>query len=237
MEFDSPGMPAISAAAGVEFILFDMEHTGWALEKIKQLAGACIDQKIVPIVRVPTTEYHWIAHALDVGAMGIVIPLCKSVDQAKFAVECAKYPPAGRRGCAFGVAHDRYSQGDVREKITHTNENVMVIAQIENPEGLENCEAIAAVEGIDGLWVGQFDLSATMGIPADFENPKIKQAIKRVVKACHDHGKFATLGASNPIELINGPANGFRMLIYVADLWIYQKALRECMDAIANSSS
>src|SRR5262249_50998090 len=149
--------------------------------------------ELVPIVRVPATDYHFIAHALDVGAMGLVIPLVGTAEQARFAVECASYPPRGRRGCAFALTHDDYRGGDLTAKMRHANDNVLLIAQIETAEGLANVEAIAAVDGIDALWIGQFDLTTSLGIPGQFDHPQFLDATRRIVAACHEHGKAATL--------------------------------------------
>src|SRR3954467_6930890 len=140
LEFATTGIGPLSAAAGAEFAVFDMEHTGWGLETIKMLAATSRGADLVPIVRVPATDYHFIAHALDVGAMGVVVPLVSSADQAKFAVECALYPPRGRRGCAFAMAHDDFRGGDLAEKVRHTDDNVLVLAQIETAEALDNVE-------------------------------------------------------------------------------------------------
>src|SRR3954462_1095980 len=95
LEFASTGIGPLSAAGGAEFAVFDMEHSGWGLETIRMLCATSKASDLVPIVRVPTTDYHFIAHALDVGAMGLVIPLVGTADQAKHAVECALYPPRG----------------------------------------------------------------------------------------------------------------------------------------------
>jgi 2-dehydro-3-deoxyglucarate aldolase/4-hydroxy-2-oxoheptanedioate aldolase len=232
LEFATTGIGRISAAAGAEFAVYDMEHTGWELETIKMLVTTSRSADLIPIVRVPVTSYHYIAHALDVGAMGLVIPLVANAEQARQVVDFAMYPPRGRRGSAFSVSHDDYQGGDVGEKMRHINENLLIIAQIETAEGLENVEAIAAVDGIDGLWVGQFDLTASMGIPAQFGHPKFIDATKRVVDACHQHGKAATLAVLDPQQLADGPANGYRFLVYAADLWIYQQAVRHCFQQI-----
>jgi 2-keto-3-deoxy-L-rhamnonate aldolase RhmA len=232
MEFATTGIGPLSASAGAEFVVFDMEHTGWGLETIKMLAATSKASDLVPIVRVPITEYHFIAHALDVGAMGVVVPLVGTADQARVAIESALYPPRGRRGCAFATAHDDFQGGDVAEKVRHTNENVLIIAQIETAEGLANVEAIAAVDGVDALWIGQYDLTTSLGIPAQFNHPLFADATRRVVDACAAHGKAAALGVLDPQELADGPSRGFRMLVYVADLWIYQQALRRCFRTI-----
>ena len=105
----------------------------------------------VPIVRVPATQYHMISQALDLGAMGIVVPMVETVEQGQVIVRSAKYPPAGRRGAAFGVAHDDYLGGDVLAKMTSANEETMLVAQIKTVTGLENVERIAAIcEGLVG---------------------------------------------------------------------------------------
>lgn len=228
LEFATPGIGPLSAAAGAEFAVFDMEHTGWGLETIRTLAMTSRAAGLVPIVRVPVTDYHFIAHALDVGAMGLVIPLVGTAEQARFAVHCARYPPQGRRGCAFALTHDDYRGGDLTAKMRHANDNVLIIAQIETAEGLANVEAIAAVDGIDALWIGQFDLTTSLGIPGQFDHPLFTEATRRIVAACRDHGKAATLAVMSPDDLAAGPANGFRLLVYAADLWIYQQALRRC---------
>src|SRR4051794_22071458 len=124
LEFATTGIAPLSAAAGAEFAVFDMEHTGWGLETVKMLAATSKAADLVPIVRVPTIDYHFIAHALDVGAMGLVLPLVASAARAKYAVECALSPPRGRRGCAFAIAHDDYQGGDMTEKVRRANEDV-----------------------------------------------------------------------------------------------------------------
>ena len=119
----------------------------------------------------------------------------------------------------------------------HTNDNVLIVAQIETAEGLENVEEIAAVDGIDALWIGQFDLTTSLGIPGDFANPVFRAATRRVVEACHAHGKAAVLAVMDVDELCAGPDQGFRMLVYAADLWIYQQALRRCFRSIHETLS
>jgi 2-dehydro-3-deoxyglucarate aldolase/4-hydroxy-2-oxoheptanedioate aldolase len=232
LEFASTGIGRISAEAGAEFAVYDMEHSGWGLETIKMLAATSRGAGLVPLVRVPTSDYHHIAHALDVGAMGIVLPLVATAQQAREAVACAMYPPRGRRGVAFAMAHDDYRGGDVAAKMAQANENVMVVAQIETAEGLRNADEIAAVDGIDALWIGQFDLTTSLGIAGQFDHPRFVEATATVLQACRKHGKAATLAVMDPDQLAAGPANGFRLLVYVGDLWIYQQALRRCFRKI-----
>jgi 2-dehydro-3-deoxyglucarate aldolase/4-hydroxy-2-oxoheptanedioate aldolase len=232
LEFATTGIGRLSAEAGAEFAVYDMEHTGWELETIRMLLATSRSADLVPIVRVPVTSYHYIAHVMDMGAMGLVIPLVADAQQAREAVHCALFPPRGRRGCSFGVSHDDYQGGDLVAKMQQANDNVLIIAQIETAQGLANCEEIAAVDGIDALWIGQYDLTTSLGIPGQFDHPKFQEATARVVSACRQHGKAATLAVMSPDDLAAGPANGFRLLVYAADLWIYQQSLRRCFRQI-----
>jgi 2-dehydro-3-deoxyglucarate aldolase/4-hydroxy-2-oxoheptanedioate aldolase len=188
------------------------------------------------MVRVPATEYHFLARALDVGAMGLMVPMVESADQARIIVQAAKYPPTGRRGAAFGVAHDDYQGGDTVVKMRSANDEVLLIAQIETVRGLENLEAITAVPGIDVIWIGHHDLTNSMGIPGQFDHPRYLEAVQRVLDAAKRNGKFAGFMAPT-VEM--GQAllrQGFRILAYGGDLWIYQQALRQGLAALRPSA-
>ena len=179
-EFFSPGMSAILANAGCRFVLYDMEHTGLGFETLKWLFSSCRGLPIEPMVRVPRGEYTFIARALDLGARGVMIPMVESAEQAQSIVQACRYPPVGRRGAAFGFAQCDYLGGDVGDKIRRYHERTLVIAQIETERGLDQVEKIAAVDGIDVLWVGHFDLSNFMGIPAKFDDPRFDAAMRHV---------------------------------------------------------
>jgi 2-keto-3-deoxy-L-rhamnonate aldolase RhmA len=230
-EFSTTGIARIAAEAGAEFAVFDMEHTGWSMETIRMLMATSRAAELVPMVRVPALQYHFIARILDVGAMGVVVPMVGDAAQAQTIVESAKYPPVGRRGLAFGMAHDDYHIGNLPESMRHANDEVMLIAQIETAGGVAEADAIAAVEGIDALWIGQYDLTASLGITGRFDHPEFQRATEVVVEACRRRGKTAVLGSGDPETLRRGPAEGFNMLVYLADVWIYQQALRQGLAA------
>src|SRR5689334_13123875 len=135
-EFFSPGLPQICKNAGAQFLLFDMEHTGLGFETLKTQFALCRGLDIVPMVRVPRGEYHFIARALDVGAMGVMVPMVGSAEEARHIAACTRYPPDGRRGAAFGFPHDDYEGGDVVAKIAALHERTLTIVQIETDEGL-----------------------------------------------------------------------------------------------------
>jgi 2-dehydro-3-deoxyglucarate aldolase/4-hydroxy-2-oxoheptanedioate aldolase len=96
-------------------------------------------------------------------------------------------------------------------------------------------DRIAAVDGVDALWIGQYDLTTALGFPGRFDRAEFREATRRVVEACQRHGKAAVLAVMDVGELCAGPSNGFRMLVYAADLWIYQQALRRCFDSVRES--
>jgi 2-keto-3-deoxy-L-rhamnonate aldolase RhmA len=231
-EFSTTGIGRIAAEAGAAFAVFDMEHTGWSIETVRMLIATTRSTDMIPYVRIPATEYHFVARALDVGAMGIMVPMVETAEQAKKLVASAKYPPVGRRGAAFGVAHDDYTGGDIVGKITTANTETHLIAQIETAAGIENVDAIAAIDGIDVLWIGHFDLSNSLGIPGQFTHPRFKEALDTVLAACRRHHKVPGFMAGS---VDDGKAlldQGFRMLAYSGDLWLYQNAVREGVHAL-----
>jgi 2-keto-3-deoxy-L-rhamnonate aldolase RhmA len=235
LEFSTTGISRIASEADSAFAVFDMEHTGGSMETIHMLMASSVGVEIVPMVRVPALQYHFIAPILDLGAMTAVVPFVSSREQARVIVTHAKYPPDGRRGVAFGVAHDSYRAGNPVTKMGKANEEVMLIAQIENADGVEHADKIAAVDGIDALWIGQFDLSTSLGIPGRLDQRSFHEATRKVVEVCHKHGKTVALGATDADVLARGPIDGFRMLVYLTDIWIYRKGLRDCFTTINNA--
>ena len=235
-EFFSPGMPQICRNAGAEFVLFDMEHTGLSFETLKVQFALCRGLGIVPMVRVPRGEYHFIARALDVGAMGVMVPMVGSAAEAAHIVSCTRYPPAGKRGAAFGFAHDDYEGGDVVAKMAALHARTMVIPQIETAEGLGQVEAIAAVPGVDALFLGHFDLTNFMGIPGAFQHPDYLAAVSRIVAACDAHGKAAGTIAMDDDWARNYVAKGFRLMAYGIDQLMLQNALRDGLELMRSAT-
>jgi 2-dehydro-3-deoxyglucarate aldolase/4-hydroxy-2-oxoheptanedioate aldolase len=232
MEFLTPGMPAIIAASGAAFALFDMEHTGAGLETMKTMVAGCRGIGVAPLVRVPRGEYHFIARALDIGAHGIMVPMVASAAEAAHIVSCAHYPPVGRRGAAFGVAHDDYRMAEPAVAMARAAARTLVIAQIETAEGLNQVEAIAGTPGIDVVWLGHFDLSNFMGIPGQFQHPAFLAAVRRIVAAARAHEKIAGFMATDDAWAQEYWQHGFRMLAYGLDHLLFQAALAAGLDRL-----
>jgi 2-dehydro-3-deoxyglucarate aldolase/4-hydroxy-2-oxoheptanedioate aldolase len=235
-EFFTPGMPRLLKNAGAEFALYCMEHTGVSYETLKPQFALCRALGVVPLVRVPGTEYDFIARALDCGALGVMVPLVDTVEQAKFIVSCTRYPPAGgRRGAAFGFAHDDYEGGDVVDKMKLIHDRTLVIAMIETRQGLENVDAIAAVPGVDALWLGHFDLSNFLGIPGQFGSPVFQDAIRKIVGAARTHGKAAGYMAADATLGKEYLDYGFSLIATGTDQGMLQDAIHKNIAAMRKS--
>lgn len=236
-EFFSPGMSAILAHAGCRYVFYDMEHTGLGFETLKWLFATCRGLPIAPMVRVPRGEYTWLARALDLGAHGVMIPMVESAEQARSIVQACRYPPVGRRGAAFGFAQCDYRGGDVGQKISSYHDRTLVVAQIETERGLAAVEAIAAVDGIDVLWVGHFDLSNFMGMPAQFDNPVFLQAMQHVADVARRHGKAAGFMATDAAWVDRVKAMGYTMLAVGTDVSLLADGTKRLVDHAAASAA
>lgn len=231
-EFFSPGIPQLLCNAGCEYVLYDMEHTGIGLETMKQQVAYCRGLPITPMVRVPRGEYHFLARALDIGMQGVMIPMVESAEEAARIADATRYPPVGRRGAAFGFAHDDYSGGDPKQKMARANAEVTVIAQIETERGLANVDEIAAVEGIDVLWVGHFDLANFLGIPADFQNPIFLDAVSKVVAAARRAGKGLGFMPADAAWAREYKGYGFNMLAVGTDQGLLAQGVRSVLQTV-----
>src|SRR4051812_36463465 len=151
-EFLVPGLPQIVKSCGAEFLLIDMEHAGTSYETLKDQAALCRGLDLVPMARVPANQYHYISRALDLGVMGIMAPMVGSADEARHIVSCTRYPPAGRRGAAFGFASDDYIGGSVADKKKNAHERTLGKCLLENAERINKVEENAAGPGVGGRW-------------------------------------------------------------------------------------
>jgi 2-dehydro-3-deoxyglucarate aldolase/4-hydroxy-2-oxoheptanedioate aldolase len=155
-----------------------------------------------------------------------------SAEQAEFIVSCTRYPPEGRRGAAFGFAHDDYEAGSIAEKIRIAHERTLVICLIETAEGIQNIDKIAAVPGVDVLWLGHFDLTNFLGIPAQFDHPKYVKAIDKLVAAAKKHNKILACMTASEAWSREYWAKGFRLFAVGVDAHLLQGALRQGFDVL-----
>jgi 2-keto-3-deoxy-L-rhamnonate aldolase RhmA len=229
VEFATPGIGHIVKSAGAEFVLFDLEHSGFSFETVKSAIRYFEAAGVAVICRVPSKNYDHIARACDMGAEGIMVPMVGSAEEARGILDCMKYYPEGKRGVALQVAHDNYRPGDVAKKQAAANKRTTLFCQIETAEGVKNADKIAALPGVDCLWVGHFDLSTSLGIPGRFDDPKFIGAIETVAAATRRHGK--ALGRLVPtVETgIDVFGIGFDFICYSGDVWVLHNALAEAL--------
>jgi 2-keto-3-deoxy-L-rhamnonate aldolase RhmA len=175
-EFASRGIPWIIEASGFDYCTIDHEHGAFDLETIADLAGWFHATSVSPMVRIHKSFAHLIPGILDQGIMGIQVSEVDNAEEARAIVREAKYPPIGNRGISGPGMHTGY-------------------------KGLENVEAIAAVEGIDMIAYGHSDLSARLAVHLDLEHPTFKAAVRRIAEACSKHGKLARGSAETEAQI------------------------------------
>ena len=231
-EFNTPGIARLLATTGVDFVVYDMEHSGFGVESIRALMAQSRSLDIAALVRPPAAQYHLIAPVLDIGAAGIIAPMVETESEAVGVVTACKYYPQGHRGTAFSIAHDDFLPGNIANKMKAANDAVLCGVLIETERGVENIEDILSVPGIDLVWVGHLDLSQSMGIPGQFKHHQFLKAVNRILTACESHRIPAGIMVSDPKQGVECVQQGFRCLSYWGDLWLLQRALTEGVRAI-----
>jgi 2-keto-3-deoxy-L-rhamnonate aldolase RhmA len=235
-ELFTPGLFAIAAQAGAEYIVLDMEHSGAGPETMKDQFAFARSTGVMPFVRVPGLAHHLIAPMLDAGAMGIMVPLVETAEQARAIVDACRYRPQGRRGLAFAVAHDDYGKpGNVQTTIEAANQRTLVIALIESAKGIANADAIMATPGVDVGWFGHYDFTDSLGFAGDFNRPEFDAAVETLVAACKRHGKAAGFLAGDVKTALAWRAKGFRCLAYGTDVALFRDALAEGLNALRSN--
>ncbi|MEX2262753.1 MAG: aldolase/citrate lyase family protein [Bryobacteraceae bacterium] len=225
MEFGTRGIAKILESANIDFVLVDMEHTGFDAERIADLMAWFKATPIAPFVRVPQSLYHFMARTMDAGALGVMVGNVETPEQARGVVNAVKYAPLGNRGLGLGTAHNDYVPPDTAAYLRFANENTTIICQIESTLGLKNVEAIAQTPGVDVLWVGHFDLTQSMGIPGQFQHPDFLAALRRVVEVARKHGRLAGIQPGNPPQADQWLEIGYNVISWGLDIAVYRNAL------------
>lgn len=184
----STEIPRILAAAGFHWAFIDTEHGGFDLETVQDICGMSVTVGLSPIVRVADLQYSLIARALDCGAQGVIFPRVESPELLERAISWTKFPPVGVRGYGLGPPHLDYEKATFPQVIEHMNANTMVVMQIETQRAVDMREELLAVPGIDAIMIGPADLSISLGVPGDFDHPKMVAAIESVRDTCVRRG-------------------------------------------------
>ncbi|MBN2449193.1 MAG: 2,4-dihydroxyhept-2-ene-1,7-dioic acid aldolase [Lentisphaeria bacterium] len=189
IQIGHPAVAEVLAGVGFDWLCVDCEHTDIGPAGFAALARGMHGRGPVPLARVRENDTLAIRQVLDLGAMGVIVPLVNSAAEAARAVRAAKYPPQGVRGFAFhrgndwGAGFDAYAE--------RANGEIAVVVMVESRQAVEDIDAILAVEGIDGVFIGPYDLSGSYGIPGQTSHASVRQACARVAEACRQAGKSA----------------------------------------------
>jgi 2-keto-3-deoxy-L-rhamnonate aldolase RhmA len=231
-EFFTPGIAPIAAAAGADFLIYDFEHSGHTSESLRLQLLMARATGITPIVNVPGEQYERSGLLLDMGAQGLMVPHVRTAAQCRDLVAATRYPPAGRRGGSFGIAHDGFRAGDMRATMADADDSVLIVAKLESGEAIENAEAIMSVPGIDVALVTGTDLMLDLGIPGEPGHPKIKAAMERVLDICRRMGKVAGCPAFDLATGRQRLAEGYRFIQFSWDVGLFQEGLRAGVSAL-----
>jgi len=229
-----PETSQLAGAAGLDALYVDLEHSPLSLEATAIVCTAAWDAGVTPLVRLPNNDAGLIGRVLDLGAMGVIIPQVESAEDAQRAVKAALYPPLGHRSVSTTLPVLAYRSFPALKAAEQLNSQMMVVAMIESEAGLDRCEEIAAVEGIDLLFVGAHDLSVQLGIAGSSDPTQINACIERVLMAAKKHGKSVGLGgmASDPDAVSYWTSRGVQFVSVGSDLGFLQQGATQAVKRI-----
>ena len=227
-----PEVAEIMANVGFDWLVVDTEHGPMDFEKAQAMLQAMNGTQTVPMLRVAWNDPVLIKRALDIGAMGLVIPLVTNREEAELAVRAARYPPQGIRGIGVGRAHGYGLQ--FKQYIEAANREIMVVVQIEDIEAVRNIEDIVSVEGIDALFIGPLDLSGSMGFVGQFDPlpANVVEAVDQVIKAAKRAGMPLGIWVGSPEAANERIAQGFQFVGLGLDCVILGMACQEMLSRV-----
>ncbi|HMM20572.1 MAG TPA: aldolase/citrate lyase family protein [Selenomonadales bacterium] len=223
----TPANVEILGYAGLDFVILDMEHASTGSGEVEHLIRAAEIGGIAPIVRVSKNDPALILRALDSGACGILVPQVNSATEAEQAVQAARYAPLGGRGLAGIVRAARYGFSPLSDYVSSANRRTLVIVQAEDRRAVENLEAILAVEGVDGVFVGPADLSQSLGRTGQFDHPEVNRIFADVIGKIAGSDKFAGMFCTGADDAKRWQGLGARMLAVGSDTMLLGQAARE----------
>lgn len=194
---DSTMVVEVIASSGIDFIVIDAEHGSISYETAQTMISICESYNVTPIMRVGEINESLILRALDIGSHGVQLPNITTAHDAKQFVQFAKYPPIGTRGFSPYTKAGLYDVSNGQKMTAIANENTLLIANVEGEEGIENLQEIVSVDGIDVIFIGLFDMSKSLGIAGDVQNPRVMEKLDEAIKIIHKNGKKVGSIASN----------------------------------------
>jgi 2-dehydro-3-deoxyglucarate aldolase/4-hydroxy-2-oxoheptanedioate aldolase len=176
------------AAAGFDWAFIDTEHGGFGIGEVQDLCRMAVKVGLSPVIRVPELHYGLVARALDCGGEGVIFPRVESPELLAQAVSWTKFPPEGQRGCGLTPLHIDFEAASIAQIMEHANRETLVVLQIETVRALEARDELLSVPHVDAVMVGPVDLSISLGVPGEFEHPKMLDAVEKIFDSCRAHG-------------------------------------------------
>lgn len=227
-----PAIAEIMARVGFDWLVIDLEHSVITIREAEELIRVIALSGVCPLARLSCNDPVQIKRVMDAGAHGVIVPMVNSAFDARQAVEAVRYPPEGRRGVGLARAQGYGSSFEsYRQWVRHES---VVIAQVEHIEAVNNLEAILVVEGVDGFIVGPYDLSASLGVPGQFDHPSVKEAMDRIQSVGIDSDKAAGIHVIEPDveEVRQRVGEGYSFVAYSLDIRMLDSACRFGVDEI-----
>ncbi len=234
MGLGSPNVAELLTRAGLDWLVIETEHNNLDIAQIEHILMAVQGSGAMPIVRVASAQQVYIQRALDVGAAGVLVPMVRSVAEAEAIVAATRFPPAGRR--SFGPLRASHYSLDNADYLRRANDNILVALIVETREMLDNLEDIAALPGIDVLFLGPFDLCLSLGLdPLQLPLPEIDAVLERMLAAGRATGTAIGYAADTTAGLRALQAQGVTFLSYGQDYGLLMRAISEGVAAFGNS--
>ena len=231
-----PKVAEVNGIVGFDFALIDTEHSTTTLDTVEDLVRALdYGSEPRPIVRVGGHDPVEIKRVLDIGVDGIMVPMVETAEEAEDVVSAMRYPPEGIRGVAVGRAAGYGS--NFEEYMENANDELLTIVQIETERGVENAAEIAAVDGVDAMFVGPSDLSTSLGAMGDWESEELHEAMSRVVEAGDEAGVATGSLAVSPEDVDRWTDVGFDFLIVGTDVRYLLSGGTELKEAFEDATS
>lgn len=226
LELFTPGIGPMLDACGLDFVVFDMEHGRCDLALLSEMIASCRGSNIVPMGRVPDVNFVPLSRVLDIGARGVMVPRVETRQQAEDVVSQLKYAPQGKRGVALGVAHDLYRAGTA-DFFAQANEEIAIILLLETEKAFEDLDEIVSVPGVDVAWMGHYDLTVSMGIPAQFDHPRFLAAMDALIASCQKFGVAPGFLPPTPESAVHWIDKGFRAISLGSDIGVFLDGVRK----------
>jgi 2-keto-3-deoxy-L-rhamnonate aldolase RhmA len=232
--FDDPAVVELAGLAGFDFVVIDMEHTAHGLADVRRMVMACEIEGVTPLVRVPEVDEKLIGRVLETGALGIMVPMIETAEDAARAASAMHYPPAGARGTYSHNRPSRYGFAieSLPQYFAEADRELLLIGLIETPRGVANVGEILDA-GVDVAILGRGDLSSFMDLPGEPAHPSVMKAADHVFAAASERGETrwcGMAGAFGPDEIEAWGSRGCRFFLWGDDLSVLTGAWRTAID-------